>query len=131
MPLVSILAVALGSALGGVARFTLSVGSVRWLGPSFPYGTLTINIVGSFLIGWIFAATGPGGRLEAQLTTRQFLMSGLCGGFTTFSAFSLETLNLARDGFGGRAFLNVALSIVLCLAAVWLGFTIADPLAKR
>ncbi len=130
MPFLSILAVALGSAIGGVARFCLSVASIRWFGPAFPYGTLAINIAGSFLIGWIFAATGAGGRFEASLTTRQFLMSGICGGFTTFSAFSLETLNLARDGSSGRAAAYVALSVALCLAAVWLGHSLAAKFSE-
>ena len=115
--LLGILAVALGSAVGGSARFVLSVASIRWFGPAFPYGTLAINVAGSFLIGWIFTATAPGARWETQLTTRQFLMSGICGGFTTFSAFSLETLNLARDGETGRAVLYVMLSLVLCVLA--------------
>ena len=126
MPLVSVLAVALGSAIGGSARFILSVASIRWFGPAFPYGTLAINVAGSFLIGWIFAATVPGARWETQITTRQFLMSGICGGFTTFSAFSLEALNLARDGFTGKALLYVGLSVALCLCAVWLGHTAAE-----
>jgi len=128
MPLNSILAVALGSALGGAARFCLSVQSVRWFGSGFPYGTLAINIFGSFLIGWFFTATGPDAHFEARATTRAFLMSGICGGFTTFSAFSLETLNLALDGFAGRAAAYVALSVALCLLSVWVGFYLG---AKR
>ena len=132
MSLTSILAVALGSALGGVCRFVLSVNSVRWLGAGFPYGTLAINVAGSFLIGLLFTATALDGRWEAPVTTRQFLMSGICGGFTTFSAFSLETLNLARDGYPGRAAAYIALSVVLCLIAVWLGHMMATgPLARR
>ena len=132
MSLTGILAVALGSALGGVCRFVFSVISVRWLGAGFPYGTLAINVAGSFLIGLLFTATALDGRWEAPVTTRQFLMSGICGGFTTFSAFSLETLSLARDGYAGRAAVYIGLSVALCLISVWLGFTIgAGPLAKR
>ncbi len=132
MSLNSVLAVAIGSALGGVARFLLSANSVRWFGAGFPYATLAINVVGSLLIGLLFAATGPGGRWEAPMTARQFLMSGICGGFTTFSAFSLETLQLARDGAIVRAGAYVLLSVGLCLTAVWLGHTLgAVPLSRR
>jgi CrcB protein len=107
------LLVALGSAIGGVARFGVSVIGIRWFGPGFPWATLTVNILGSGFIGWL-AASLPLQPPSARL----FLMTGVCGGFTTFSAFSLETLNLVRQGEAGRAATYMAASLVLCGLAV-------------
>ncbi len=117
--------IALGSAIGGVARYA-SYGAVqRLLGPTFPWGTLAVNLVGCGFIGFFATITSPEGRLLVGTTQRQFVMVGLCGGFTTFSSFSLETLNLARDGEWLRASANVAGSVVGCLVAVWLGHALA------
>ena len=80
-----------------------------------------MNVTGSFLIGLFAAVTGPDGRVLASPVTRQFWMIGIFGGFTTFSSFSLQTLSLAQDGEWLRASGNVVLSVVLCLAGVWLG----------
>jgi CrcB protein len=113
--------VALGSAIGGAARYGLGDLAARLWGPAFPWGTLLINILGSFVIGGFGALTGPGGAVAASPSLRIFVMVGLCGGFTTFSAFSLQTVNLARDGSWGGALANVLLSVVLCLAATVLG----------
>lgn len=113
--------IALGSALGGVARFALSGIVAEHLGASFPWGTLLINILGSFAIGFFFTLTAPDGRWVVGSQGRQFFMTGVCGGFTTFSAFSLQTLILAREGAWMKAGCNVAGSVVLCLLAVWLG----------
>lgn len=121
-----VVAVAAGSALGGVARYALSGVVARSVGESFPWGTLVVNVLGSFLIGVVATLTGPDGRLLASPVTRQFWLIGIFGGFTTFSAFSLQTLALAQDGEWLRASGNVALSVGLCLGFVWLGAAIAS-----
>jgi CrcB protein len=113
--------VALGSALGGVARYWCSGLVARAVGETFPWGTLIVNIVGSFLIGLIAAVSGTDGRFIIPAEARQFMMVGILGGFTTFSSFSLQTLTLARDGDWLLAGANVVGSVVLCLIAVWAG----------
>ena len=117
--------VALGGALGSVARYAFSGIAVRWLGAAFPYGTLFVNVTGSFTIGLLAALVAADGRPSLGADARAFLLVGVLGGFTTFSSFSLETLNLARSGALGAAVLNVAGSVVLCLAGVLLGFATA------
>jgi len=92
----------------------------RW-GETFPWGTLVINLSGSLLIGFMATLAGPDGRLLIGTTTRQFIMAGFLGGFTTYSSFSLQTLNLLRQGDGLRAAANVAGTVCLCLFAVWIG----------
>lgn len=114
-------AVAVGSALGGLARYGLSGAVARSFGETFPWGTLVVNVLGSLLIGVVASVTGPDGRLLASPATRVFWMVGVFGGFTTFSSFSLSTLALAQDGEWLRAAANVALSVALCLGGVWLG----------
>jgi CrcB protein len=113
--------VALGGALGSMARFWMADAVAALTGPSFPWGTLGINVVGSFVIGLFFALTGPGGRFDVPSDARIFVMVGLCGGFTTFSSFSLQTLQLLQDGAALRAGAYVLGSVVLCLLFVWLG----------
>lgn len=113
--------VGLGSALGGMARHGMTIGMIRLVGPEFPWATILINVAGSFIIGFFATLTGIDGRFEAPSDARAFVMVGLCGGFTTFSAFSLQTLDLARDGRWGLAAANIALSLLLCLAAVAIG----------
>jgi CrcB protein len=113
--------VALGSALGGMARFFVSGWIARLWGEAFPWGTIVINITGSFLIGFFGGLTGPDGRYLAPPELRTFFMVGVCGGYTTFSSFSLQTLNLARDGELLLAGSNVTVSVILCLVGVWLG----------
>jgi CrcB protein len=120
--------VGLGGALGSVARFWLSGLVASQIGETFPWGTLVINVTGSFVIGFFATLTGPDGRVFAGSTTRQFVMTGLCGGYTTFSSFSLQTLNLARDGEWLRAGGNITGSVALCLVAVWLGHVAAAQL---
>lgn len=115
----------IGSAIGGVARFALSGVIANALGATFPWNTLIINITGSFVIGFINTLTGPDGRMFASGNTRQFLMTGICGGYTTFSSFSLQTLTLMQDGEWGRAVGNVLSSVFCCLLAVWLGHVLA------
>ena len=119
------LAVAAGSALGGVARYGLSGLVARSFGETFPWGTLLVNVLGSFLIGFVATLTGPDGRVLVSPVTRQFWIPGIFGGFTTFSAFSLQTLSLAQEGEWARAGANVGLSVALCLVGVWLGSALA------
>jgi CrcB protein len=120
--------VAIGGAVGTVGRYWLSGAAAQLIGETFPWGTLLINITGSFIIGFFATLTGPDGRIYVASSTRQFVMTGLCGGYTTFSSFSLQTLNLANDGEMLRAGANVGLSVVLCLVAVWAGSVAASSL---
>jgi CrcB protein len=122
--------IAVGSALGGVARFACSGLAARGIGEVFPWGTLIVNVAGSFVIGFFNTLTGPDGRILTGTTTRQFVMIGVCGGYTTFSSFSLQTLNLARDGDWLRAIANINVSVILCLLAVWLGHVAAAALNR-
>jgi len=116
--------VGLGSALGGMARYAFSGFVARRIGEIFPWGTLLVNISGAFVIGLAAAAVAPGGALPGDLTVRQLVMIGLCGGYTTFSSFSLQTLALARGGDWPRALGNIVASVGLCLIAVWAGFAL-------
>jgi CrcB protein len=120
--------VAIGGALGSMARFWLAAFVAEILGPQFPWGTILINILGSFVIGFFATFTGPGGRFVASFDTRAFVMVGICGGFTTFSAFSLQTLDLARANHWAQAGGNVLISVVICLLAVWAGHLLATAL---
>jgi CrcB protein len=117
--------IAVGGAIGSVARFLLSGAIANQVGATFPWGTLFVNVTGSFAIGFVATLTGPDGRIFASGNTRQFLMTGIFGGYTTFSSFSLQTLNLADDGEWLQAGGNVVLSVVTCLVAVWLGHAAA------
>lgn len=118
----------LGSALGGAARYWCSGVAANHFGETFPWGTLIVNVVGSFVIGFFATLTGPDGRLLVGTPARQFVMVGVCGGYTTFSSFSLQTLALIRDGEMARAGANIGLSLLLCLIAVWLGHIAAASL---
>jgi len=113
--------IALGGALGSVARFALSGLVAHQIGETFPWGTIVVNVSGSFIIGFFATLTGPDGRWLVSGTGRQFFMTGICGGYTTFSSFSLQTLSLTRDGEWLRAGGNVVGSVIACLVAVWLG----------
>jgi CrcB protein len=121
----------IGSGLGGVARWGVSGMVANHVGQTFPWGTLAVNVTGSFLIGLFAALTGPDGRYFVPASFRQFFTLGLCGGYTTFSSFSLQTLNLAEEGQWLRAGGNVALSVVLCLAGVWLGHVLGLTASLR
>jgi fluoride exporter len=123
-------AVAVGSGIGGAARHFCTELAARLMGEDWPWGTLAVNVAGSFAIG-LFAALAAAGTRFANGAVRHFVMAGLCGGFTTFSAFSLETLHLIRDGKGLAAGANVALSIVLCLLFVGLGYALAARARPR
>ena len=117
--------VACGSALGGLLRF--SIGRVTLgFNVNLPWTTILINILGSFLIGFFGTLTLPGSRFAVSENIRLFVLVGVCGGFTTFSSFSLQTFDLMRTGAWGRALLNVGLSVSLCLLSVALGHHIAQ-----
>jgi CrcB protein len=120
--------VALGSALGGIGRYWCSGVVAERFGGTFPWGTVLVNILGSFVIGFFATLTGPDGRLLVSPNARQFVMAGLCGGYTTFSSFSLQTLNLIQNEEWLLAGLNVLLSVALCLLAVWFGHVAAAGL---
>ena len=121
----SYILVALGSALGGVARYWCSGVAARMIGETFPWGTLIVNVVGSIIIGFFATLTGPDGRWFVGPGARLFVMVGICGGYTTFSSFSLQTLNLLQDGEWLYAGFNIVGSVVLCLLAVWIGHLLA------
>jgi CrcB protein len=120
--------VALGGALGSVSRYWLSGLVAARFGETFPLGTLFVNVTGSFLIGIFAALAIPEGRLDSQSRAfaTQFVMIGICGGYTTFSSFSLQTLNLLRDREWLYAGGNILLSVVLCMIAVWLGYLLGS-----
>jgi CrcB protein len=118
----------LGSALGGAARYWCSGFVAHAFGETFPWGTVIVNVVGSFVIGFVATLTGPDGRILVGSDARQFIMTGLCGGFTTFSSFSLQTLNLLRDEEWLLAGGNIGLSVALCMISVWLGHVAAASL---
>lgn len=125
------LVIGLGGALGSMLRFGLG----GWIdsgaqksGAIFPWGTIIVNITGCFIIGFIAAISAGEGRLMLSSLTRQFILIGILGGYTTFSSFSLQTLLLAQDGQWGSAAANVVLSVVLCLVGVWLGAALAGTL---
>ena len=122
------LLIAIGGALGSVMRFAMSGFVTQQAGESFPWGTLLVNVLGSFIIGFFATFTGPDGRYLVSSAGRQFFMTGVMGGFTTFSAFSLQTLALSREGEWLRAGGNVVGSVVLCLVAVWIGHLLAFSL---
>ena len=122
------LVVLIGSALGGLARFILSGLIGSQFGETFPWGTIVVNITGSFAIGFCAALVMPGGRVVLSPAMRLFLMTGVCGGYTTFSAFSLQTFTLMSDGHWGKATGNVVGSVALCVLATWLGFLAASAI---
>ena len=133
MPFSSYLIVMIGGALGTLARYGISVAALP-ISHRFPWSTLVINVAGSFAIGFFGALTLAHGRYPAPENLRLFVMVGLCGGFTTFSSFSLQTLELLQGGAFSRAALNVVASVMLCLLAVALGHYAAAKLngdAKR
>lgn len=114
--------VAAGSGVGGGARLLAGLGAVALFGPGFPYGLLAVNVLGSFLIGLVAALTAPEGRWLVSPSTRHGLMAGFCGGFTTFSFFSLQTLQLIQDGRWVAGLVYVMATVLLSLLGVWSGF---------
>jgi fluoride exporter len=118
-----LLSVVVGSALGGVSRYFLSGMIARGVGETFPWGTLVVNVTGSFVIGLFGGLATDNAALLGSPDLWLLAVTGFCGGYTTVSSFSLQTLALARDSERGRAMAYVALSVVLCLLAVAGGFT--------
>jgi len=113
-----LLLIALGGAIGTALRYLTALAAARWLGTEFPYGTLIVNLVGSFLIGLVQQLA-----MDALIseTTRLFVTAGMMGGLTTYSAFSYETVQLIALGAWHRAWINVAVTTTLCLALCFLG----------
>ena len=116
--------VGLGSAIGGMARHWMSLVTLKRFGPDFPWGTLFVNVIGSFVIGLISILVIQGRSPFSNLSVQRFLLVGLLGGFTTFSSFSLQTLQLFEKGQNLGATLNIVGSLASCLFAVWLGFRV-------
>lgn len=118
------LLVAVGGAIGSLLRFWCSGLMARTLGETFPWGTFTVNVLGSFMIGFVAVVTGPDGRFLWPSYLRSHVMVGVFGGFTTFSSFSLQTLNLAQEGEWLAAGLNIVGSLMCCLVACWAGHAV-------
>lgn len=115
-----LIAIALGGSFGAVLRFLVSSGVYQWLGREFPYGTLAVNVVGSFLLGLLTEALIVQ-RIAIAHDYRAAILIGFIGAFTTFSTFSLETVNLLEQGYYLRSLTNILVSVCACLLAVWLG----------
>jgi CrcB protein len=118
--------IAAGGALGSLLRYWVTLLTAAWLGERMPWGTILINISGSLVIGVIAAMAESGGRWALSPDIRLFLMVGICGGYTTFSSFSLQTLTLFQMGEPVRAVANVLLSVLACLIAVWAGYALGS-----
>ncbi len=117
--MINIMYIALGGALGAVMRYLVSTGIHSILGRGFPYGTLTVNVLGSFFMGYLFIFMIERSSLGPEW--RAFILIGFLGAFTTFSTFSMETLNLLENGAIARAFANITVNVVTCILATWLG----------
>lgn len=122
--------IALGGAAGTVMRYWVGILLSRW-SYTLPWGTIIINITGSFAIAFFGAATLAGGRFPASDVVRLVFMVGICGGYTTFSSFSLQTLDLLRNGAPGRAVINIGLSVFLCILAAAIGFWSAEAMTRN
>ncbi len=120
---------AMGGAIGSVARVIVSTGVARWTGEEFPFGTIVVNVSGAIAMGVLagFGETEPG-KLIFSPAIRTFFMIGVLGGYTTFSSFSLQTFLLMEQGNLTGAFLNVLLSVLLCVAGIWVGFSVIRAL---
>jgi CrcB protein len=124
------LAIAAGGALGSVSRYLCALIAIALLGPAFPWGTLSVNVAGSFLIGFYATLTEPDGRLFVTPTMRQGVMGGFCGGFTTFSVFSLESIRLVEADQWPLAAGYVLVSAASWLPAVWLGHRLGQRMNR-
>jgi fluoride exporter len=125
MSFTTCLFIVIGGAIGTLARYLISVAALPF-SQNLPWGTIWINIIGSFVIGLFGTLTLAQGRFPVSENARLFVMVGLCGGFTTFSSFSLQTLDLLRNGAWARALINIVASVVLCLLAVTVGHALAS-----
>jgi fluoride exporter len=125
------LMVMLGGTFGVAARMGMSSALGAIFGLAFPIGTLVVNVLGCFIIGLFTGLTGHGGAWQVSPHLQQAVTIGVLGGFTTFSAFSLQTINLMSAGQFLYATLNVVLSVVLCLLACWLGLLLAGCVNAR
>ena len=123
--------IGLGGALGSMARHFCNGAVGAIMGVEFPWGTLLINVLGSFVIGFAAATMNADGRFPVNNDVRQFVMVGICGGYTTFSSFSLQTMTLMQGGHYLAALGNIGASVVLCLIAVWLGYMAGLALAPK
>jgi len=121
-----LLAIAAGGSVGAVMRFIVSTGIYSWLGRGFPYGTLVVNVIGSLLMGLLYELFLQ--RLSVSPEVRAVLLVGFLGAFTTFSTFSIETINLIEQGYLVKAIVNVLASVILCVLAAWVGLQIARQL---
>ena len=119
--------IAAGGALGTVGRYWVGIWMARW-SQSLPWGTIAINVTGSFAIAFFATLTTVAGRYPVSDVGRLFFMVGICGGYTTFSSFTLQTLDLLRGGAPGRALLNIGISVVLGMLAVSAGYLVAERL---
>ena len=124
--MLQILAIAGGGALGALGRFAVSAGVYRLLGRDFPWGTLAVNVLGSFLMGLLYVLFLD--RIAASPELRSAILIGFLGGFTTFSTFSMESVLLVEQGLFGRAFLNMGVSVLVCLLACWFGILLGRSL---
>lgn len=122
--------IALGSALGGLLRYAITRATLS-IDNGFPFGTILINVLGCFVIGFFGTLTLHGDRYAVSSNVRLFVMVGICGGFTTFSSFSLQTFDLMRSGAWGRALINVVASVVLCFLSVAAGHMVAHRAVAR
>ena len=123
-------AVMLGGAIGSALRLWVSLFFASRHGGAFPLGTLVVNVAGCLAIGLFAGLTGPQGMIVASPAVRSFVTIGVLGGFTTFSSFGLQTLELMTEGDFGSAMLNVGLSVLLCLLAVWIGMMSAHAINR-
>jgi CrcB protein len=126
----SYLWVTIGSAVGGLLRYALTKLTLS-ISAGFPYGTILVNIIGCFVIGYFGTLTLQSGRYAVSTNLRLFVMVGICGGFTTFSSFSLESFDLMRSGAWTKALANIVFSVTLCLAAVAIGHRLAQHWVAR
>lgn len=118
--------IAAGGAIGAILRYAVSNGVHALMGRGFPYGTLTVNVLGSLLMGILYIVLIE--RVSNNLAMRAMLIIGFLGAFTTFSTFSIETFNLLETGEAFKALLNILISVVLCLFAAWIGVVIGREL---
>jgi len=124
------LLIAVGGAIGSLARYWVAEWVALAVGAAFPYGTLLVNVTGSFLIGFVAGGSWEHIRLAEAPAIRSFVMVGICGGYTTFSSFSLQTVLLLQAGEWFRASMNVLLSVIGCLLSTWAGFAVAAAFSR-